>query len=97
MLKVDRDAIDALAGQLNASAGAIRAIDFDAIFTTINGGFAGSDVASTATSAAHEIEDAMGTVAGRIDVLATANRNAAKNAAETDESYAVVIAGLLKR
>lgn len=97
ILEADLEAIRQLAAELVASAGVIRGIDFDAVFAAIGSGLPGSDIATACTSAPTQIEDALGTVADRIDALAAANTDAATRLGTTEADYAAAIADTMKR
>ncbi|WP_328857220.1 hypothetical protein OG579_19050 [Williamsia herbipolensis] len=95
VLKADLDAIRALADRQHGSASDVRGIDSAPALAPLGSGLPGSDTALRCGEAATKIADALTEVAGRIDVLAQTNRQAADTIGLADETYAKSISATL--
>ena len=95
VLKADLDAIRTLAERQHGSASEVRGIDPAPALAPAVSGLPGSDTASRCSEAATMIADALAEVAGRIDALAQANRQAADTIGLADETYAKSISATL--
>lgn len=95
LMKADLDAIRGLAGQLRGAAETVRGLDAAEPFSATVSGLAGSDTAAACSSAVEQIKAALAEVAGRVEVLAEANRAAADTIGLADDTYAQNITATL--
>ncbi|MGU3292554.1 hypothetical protein [Williamsia sp. M5A3_1d] len=94
-MRVDLEAIRALAGKQRASAATIRGLDVGKAFAAAISGLAGSEVSTVCARAETAVETALAQVAGRVEALATANRTAADTVHLADDTYAAAIRATL--
>ncbi|MGJ0119643.1 hypothetical protein ACQ7HM_10595 [Williamsia sp. MIQD14] len=95
VMRADLDAIRVLSQKQRVSASSIRGLDAGNAFAATISGVAGSDVAGVCARAEAAVAKALAEVAGRVDILARANRAAADTVGLADDTYAARIRATL--